>query len=51
MTEEEALLSALLAAATLDDDTLHRITLAVLEDLIERGELDAKKAGDRSVPR
>lgn len=45
MDEAEALLEALFEAAALDDDTLHRITQAVIEDLIERGELEGNQQG------
>ena len=45
MTEAEALLEALFEAVELDDDTLHRITQSVIEDLIERGELESDSEG------
>lgn len=47
MDEAEALLEALFAAVELDEDVLHRITLAVIEDLRERGELDQGQASRR----
>lgn len=42
MTEAEALLEAVFEAVELDEDVLHRILTSVIEDLIERGELEAQ---------
>lgn len=44
--EEEALLDNVFAALELDEDVLHRIVTSVIEDLIERGELDGQKGAN-----
>lgn len=45
MDESEALLDNVFAALELDEDVLHRIVTSVIEDLIERGELESDSEG------
>ena len=45
MDEAELLLENVFQALELDEDVLHRIVTSVIEDLIERGELESHVQG------